>query len=55
MADPVKMEVTRAFWLEGRVLAVGETFVCEPRFARELQANGKATPAIEKPKPKKAD
>lgn len=50
MTDTVKMEVTRAFWMNGQVLDVGSAFDCERKFARELQANGKAVPATEKPK-----
>ena len=46
----VKMEVVRAFWMDGKARAVGSVVDVDENFSRELQALGKAVPAVEKKK-----
>lgn len=45
----MKITVTRAFYLNGQVQAVGSVFEVEDRIARELIHTGKAAVAVEKP------
>ncbi len=50
-AKPVKLEVTRAFCMQGKRLEVGATLEVPGPLAGELITNGKARPYVEKPAP----
>jgi hypothetical protein len=45
----VKLEVTRAFCMQGKRIEVGATLEVPGPLASELVTNGKATPYVEKP------